>query len=410
MKRLINWLLGYALVQAEGAFPERLLNLCAQNRLPFWALAWIDETSFTLKMRIKDLTRLEDYAQRSMCTLTVRERRGGAAAWLRWRRRWGFVAGVALAFLAVTILSRFVLVVEVTGNERVPTAVILSELQRLGVRPGAYGPGLDRTAISNEALMELPELSFLSLNLYGTRIEAVVREADPAPELLDERTPADVVAAAPGIILDIHTAAGRPMFVDGDTVAQGEVLISADVELRKPEGSDYDMGRLRVRAAGEVIARTWRTLEAAVPLTAQAKQYTGREKTFYGARFLWLDLRFYGDSGISYERYDKITRTEPLTLFGRELPFALRSATCREYALEERPVDLAAARSMLESELQRRLDAVLEEGQGEVIRTDFTERKEDGLLIVTMLAECREQIGRTVEREGEVGRVYDQSG
>ena len=30
--------------------------------------------------------------------------------------------------------------VEVTGNERVPTAVILSQLQRVGVRPGAYGP------------------------------------------------------------------------------------------------------------------------------------------------------------------------------------------------------------------------------------------------------------------------------
>ena len=40
MKRLINWLLGYVEVRAEGAFPERLLNLCAQNRLAFWGLSW----------------------------------------------------------------------------------------------------------------------------------------------------------------------------------------------------------------------------------------------------------------------------------------------------------------------------------------------------------------------------------
>lgn len=250
MKRLINWLLGYVEVRAEGAFPERLLNLCAQNRLAFWGLSWGDETSFTFRIRLKDLPRLRQYAQWAMCAIHEAGRRGGLAALLRWRRRWGFVAGAVVAFLAMAVLSRFVLVVEVTGNESVPSAIILSELQRLGVKPGAYGPALDRAALANEALIALPELSFMAINLHGTRIEVVVREAEQVPELLDEGTPADVVAAADGIILDIHTSAGRAMFADGDTVTKGEVLISGDVELRKPEDSDYDIGKLVVRAAG----------------------------------------------------------------------------------------------------------------------------------------------------------------
>ena len=61
MKRLINWLLGYVEVRAEGAFPERLLNLCAQNRLAFWGLSWGDETSFTFRIRLKDLPRLRQH-------------------------------------------------------------------------------------------------------------------------------------------------------------------------------------------------------------------------------------------------------------------------------------------------------------------------------------------------------------
>ncbi len=405
MKRLINWLLGYAIIRAEGAFPERLLNLCAQNQLPFWGLCWRDETSFTLKLRMKDFSRLEEYARRAMCTLTVTGRRGGAAAILRWRRRWGFVGGVTLAFLAVTVLSRFVLVVEVTGNENIPAAVILSELQRLGVRPGVYGPGLDRTTLANEALLSLPELSFLSINLYGTRVEVVVREAEPTPDLLDESTPADVVAAADGIILDIHTAAGRAMFSDGDTVAKGEVLISGDVELRKPEGSTYDLGRLVVHASGEVVARTWRTLEAVTPLTVQAKEYTGREQTTYGVKILWNSVYFPQSSGISYECYDKMTTTTPLTLFGCELPIACVETLCREYTRCEQSVDPQAARIMLEEELRTRLDAILADSQGEVKRTDFTVREDSGLFIVTMLAECEEQIGKTVEREGKTGHV-----
>lgn len=407
MKRLINWLLGYAVITAEGAFPERLLNLCAQNRLPFWNLQWLNETSFTLKIRLKDRARLEEYARRAMCTLTASREKGGTAALLRWRKRWGFVAGVTLAFLSVVVLSRFVLVVEVVGNETVSSAAILSELQRLGVRPGVYGPSLDRTALANEALMELPELSFLSLNLCGTRLEVVVREANPAPELLDEETPADVVAAADGIILDIHTSSGSARFVDGDTVAKGEVLISGDLELPKPEGSAYDMGRLVVRASGEVMARTWRTLEAAIPLTANQKEYTGNEKRLVSIKILWGEADFFRNSGISYERYDKITTTTPLALFGRELPFAVTTATYREYTTEERAVNTEAARAMLEQELSDRLDTILLDSEGEALHTDFAAREENGLLIVTMLAECKEQIGKTVERPGETGRVYD---
>ena len=399
MKRLINWLLGYVEVRAEGAFPERLLNLCAQNRLAFWGLSWGDETSFTFRIRLKDLPRLRQYAQWAMCALHEAGRRGGLAALLRWRRRWGFVAGAVVAFLAMAVLSRFVLVVEVTGNESVPSAIILSELQRLGVKPGAYGPALDRAALANEALIALPELSFMAINLHGTRIEVVVREAEQVPELLDEGTPADVVAAADGIILDIHTSAGRAMFADGDTVTKGEVLISGD----------YDIGKLVVRAAGEVTARTWRTLEASIPLTAQVKEYTGRERTLWSAEILWGSIEFYGNSSISYEKYDKITQDHTLTLFGRTLPFGVTQVTCREYTLSQREVDVEAARTMLEEELLRQLDAILADSQGQVLRTDFTARQENGLLTVTMLAECQEQIGVTVEREGETGRVYGEN-
>ena len=38
MKKLINLLRGYVEILVTGAFPERLLNLCAQNRLKFWKL------------------------------------------------------------------------------------------------------------------------------------------------------------------------------------------------------------------------------------------------------------------------------------------------------------------------------------------------------------------------------------
>ena len=42
MKRAVNYLRGTATLTARGLFPERLLNLCAQEGVACWALEWTD--------------------------------------------------------------------------------------------------------------------------------------------------------------------------------------------------------------------------------------------------------------------------------------------------------------------------------------------------------------------------------
>ena len=407
MKKLINLLLGFVELEAVGAFPERLLNLCAQNRLQFWRLCWIDETGFTFRVALRDKKRLEELAGRCGCELAERGRRGAAVVAERMvRQRWGFLVGLAVCLLAVSWLSKFLLVIEVSGNETVPTAVILSQLQRVGVRPGAYGPAIAQREAANAALLGLPELSYMAINIYGTRAEVIVREAEKTPELLDENVPADIIAASDGIIEDIHADTGRALFNHGDIVARGEVLISGTLDLNEPVGSSIDPGYLLVHAAGDVTARTWRTLEETVPLTTWVKEYTGEESRGYGVKILWFDLDFFENSSISQGRYDKITENSQLTLFGRGLPASLTTVTRRGYALREEPLDREEAAAQLEEILLARLAALLEESHGEVLQTDFVVREENGRLTVTLLAECREQIGRTVRREGETGRVY----
>lgn len=407
MKWLINLIRGYVEVHVTGAFPERLLNLCAQNGLQFWRLCWHDETSFTFRVALRDRKRLDELAQRSMCELREGGRRGAAAVAERMvERRWGFVIGLGLCFVAVSFLSKFLLVVEVTGNETVPTAVILSQLQRVGVRPGAYGPAIREKEAANEALLGLPELSYLAVNIYGTRAEVVVHEAEKKPELLDESVPTDVVARADGILEDISAQSGRALFQDGDVVAKGEVLITGELDLKEPEYGTVDLGRLVVHAAGSATARTWRTLEETVPLTAWGRAYTGEVQKGYGIKILWFDLDFLQNSSISGGRYDKITRTEQLTLFGHPLPVWFTSTALRPYELEERPLDQEETVLRLEQVLSARLAELMQANHGQVLHTDFVTREENGRLTVTLLAECREEIGRTVKRDGEIGRIY----
>ncbi len=405
MQAIINFLRGSVLFTVTGAFPERFLNLCAQAGVGFWDLEWLDPHTLRLRVSRRDARRVGPLAEKVLCEARARRHLGFPYFLAGFRKRYALLLGLALSLAAVCLLSRFVLTIEVSGNETVSTAAILTELSRQGVRVGAYGPGLDVRRISQESLLRLDGLAWMSINLHGTRAEVLVREKLPEPEVRDESTPANVVAQADGVILDLEVLDGQAVFREGEAVLRGEVVISGTMDLREPEYSAVDAGQRLVHARGNVWARTYRTLTAQIPLEAQVKRYTGEEETQWSLLALGRTVNFFGKGGVFSEGYDKIVETHPLTLpGGRVMPLALRRTEYRAYVTEPAALNAGAARSMLEERLLERLDALIGE-DGEVLDTVFTVREEDGMLAVTLRAECREQIGREVPFAGSVGEL-----
>ena len=283
-----------------------------------------------------------------------------------------------------------------------PTARILSQLRLEGVRPGVYGPGLDRKAVAQRALRGLEELSWMSINLYGTRLEVVVREAVESPEIVDDEGFYDVISEADGIITQVEPMVGEAAVQEGDTVARGEVLISGLISIQPPQYSDQPVRYYPVHARGRVYARTWRTFEAAIPLEARVKRYTGEERTLWSLRCLDFGVDFYKNSSIPGDGYDKITTVHQLTLpGGRSLPMMLTAEQYRAYETETVSVDPEAAQAMLEDRLfSYLLEQIGEDGQ--VIDTSYTARVSEGQLHVTLTAECREEIGVEIPSTREI--------
>ena len=405
MQKWINFLRGSVEVEVTGAFPERFLNLCAQTGIGFWGLETPERHTLRLRVSRRDVKRLDGLARRVMCEVTVRTRSGVPFFLARFRRRYALLLGLACSLCAVGVLSRCILTVDVQGNETVPTAVILEEMKRLGVRPGAYGPAIEENLVCNQALLDLKDLAWVSVNLHGTRAEVLVRERSPKPEIVDESVPTHVVADGSGIITRLEVQAGEALFQEGDTVVEGEVVISGIVDLKEPLYSEIDLGTLTVHAAGKVCARTWRTLSAVIPLEADVKEYTGAQTSRWSLTILGHRLQVYKNGGISSARYDKLTNNHTLTLpGGREMPLTLTQETVREYEVRCVPIDAEAGEALLRRRLEERLAELLETREGEILQTDFTAVRRDGLLTVTLAAECSEQIGKTVEFEGQIGR------
>ena len=391
MRNLIKLLRGTVSVSVEGVFPERLINLCAQHRIVFWGVDWVNEYTVVLSVYRGDVKKLRQLGEKISCTITVAEERGLPFFLRRFRKRFSFLIGLCLSLFCVSVLSRVVLTVEVEGNETVPTAHILGELRRQGLYPGVYGPLLERKQIAQNALLSLEELSWLTINLYGTRAEVLVREVIKQPEILEKEGCYDIVAKADGMIMELEAHNGQSVVKEGDTVLEGDILISGTVRMEPPVYSDQPVRYYQTQARGRVWARTWRTLTAKIPLNTQIKGYTGEEKHRFAVNIFGWPMDFYRNSSISWPFYDKITTVYPIL----NLPVTLIKSSMRAYQPESVFVDWSAAQTLLEQQLYKRLEQMLGK-DGTVESAVYSARVQDQWLSVTLYAQCQEEIGSEV--------------
>lgn len=393
MKRLMNFLQGIVVLLAEGPFPERMINLCAQEGIDFWGVEWLSDTTLRLLTRRRTLRRVMQLAERAGCEVKVEKSHGLPDFLLRFRSRHAFLVGLTLALCAVMIMSRFVLTIQVIGNERVPTAVILTQLRQQGIRPGRYGPSIDRQQAAQEAMLALKEVAWMAINLHGTRLEVVVRETVPVPERVDEQGHWDVVAEADGVITHVEAELGDALVKEGDTVLAGEVLISGTVTMEPPQYSDLPNRYYQTHARGRVWARTWRTLTAIIPLETDRKEYTGEEEQVWTLNVMGRRVVLWGNPD-AQRGWEETIRTNRIVLPGGiVLPVTLQREQYRAYDRKRVQVDREAAQALVEEALYRQLEEQIG-ADGRVERQAYAARVEGAVLRVTLQAECCEEIGR----------------
>ena len=385
---LLNRLRGQVRLRVECAFPERVLNLCGVRDLAFWDLEWENAAAFTCRMSRRDFHTLSRAAERLECTLTVVGREGAPFFLGRFRRRQALVVGMVGLGLGLFLGSFFVWDYQITGNETVPEERILRALEQCGVGIGSFGLALDGEDIRNQVLLEIPELSWVAVNVSGCRAEVQVRERVEPPELMDETTPSNVVARRSGLVLEIRDWNGMAAVQPGTAVTEGQLLISG-VE-------DLDTLGARVLAGmGSVQARTWHTLTTQIPLAGLEKRYTGRETGTAALVFGRRRIKFFSNGSIEGGNYDKITTRSPWSLLGVPLPVTWVRERYRFYETVPAELDLARAEAIGERILTEQLEALVAP-YGTVTSTLCTSRLRGDALEVTLSAECVEEIGRSV--------------
>lgn len=387
---VVNLLSGTVEITVESGFPERVLNLCSAHEIAFWDIKWKSPTCFSVKLQRKSYMRLRQLAKKLDCDITVEKKTGMPFFVKRFEKRYVLWVGLALAVGLLFVGSFFVWDIEIEGNETVSDERIMRALEAEGITYGTFGLGIHPETLKNHILLEIPELSWLTVNVNGFRATVIVRERVCPPPIRDEHTDANIIAEKDGLITRVQLFGGHAAVAKDETVTKGQLLISgiADMDTR---------GAYLTRGEGKVYARTWYDLTAKVPKTIQEKSYTGREKKSFALVLGKQRIKITPNSSIFGGNCDKIIKNGKLRLpGGTTLPVALECTTVREYEIVERSMDAQEAQLRTEEILQQQLKDRMNQ-DGTIEHSEFTTKDSGAVYEVTLHAECEEQIGKTVE-------------
>ena len=389
LRRMVNLLKGEVTGRVESGFPERVLNLCAEYGVAFWDLCWESPVAFTFTMTRRDWKRLRRLTRHIDCEMAAVRWRGTPFFLGRMRYRVGLWVTLLACTVGLFFGSFFIWDFEIEGNVNVSQQEILRALEKHGVGFGTYGFSVDSPELRNYILLEIPELSYIAVNVNGCRAYVQVRERIFAPEIIDKKKAGNTIAAKDALVTAVQPWDGEKQVLPGTMVKEGQLLISGVVE------NDF-AGARYLRGMGKVYGRTWYHLQCRVPLTVQEKSYTGEEKVQRALLVGKKRINLYIGSSILGDTCDKITNWNKWELPGGvALPVTMVTETLRPYELTGRQRSGKEALALAEEVLDARLAGYLEEG--EILSREVTSEVVDGDLVVTLSAECQEQIGRFID-------------
>ena len=388
LRHITNLLKGEITARVESGFPERILNLCAEQGVQFWNINWESGVSFTFSLTRRDWKKLRRLAKRLDCNLTPVSWRGTPFFLGRMRRRYGLWITLTLCTLALFYSSFFIWDFSIEGNESVSEQEILRALDSCGVKFGSFGYGINSFQIRNDLLLKLPKLSYIAINVRGCRAYVQVRERVEPPQIISRQEPGNTIAKKDALVTSIQPWDGEKQVLPGTVVTEGQLLISGVVE------NDYSGTRF-LRGMGEVYGRTWYSLVCKVPLTVQQKVYTGEVITRKAILIGKKRINLYIDSSISGNTCDKIISQEQCTLPGDiPLPVTIVIETFHIYEIVPTVRSEKDALVLADTVLTSRLAAYL--NGGTVHSRELTCEALGDILLCTLTAECEEQIGKFV--------------
>ena len=388
VSRVMRWFPGWVRVEAEGGYPERLINTMTQAEIAMWNVRRKEEC-VRFSCLAGDYRSLRPLARKACVRMRMRYKHGLPFLRHRYRRRKGLLVGLALYILVLAWLSPRIWVIEVTGNTVTPTETILSVAQQRGVVLGARMKGVDVKGLQIGGTKDMPTVAFITVNPSHNiaRIEVTEREQKEPP--LDLSQPSDVVALRDGRILRMEVYSGQKLVMEGEAVKAGTKLVSGRIQT--------ELGEQLYRSYGEVWAETRRQITVTVPLEYIYTEPTGEVICRPTFTFLSWEIPLYSKMPL-HDKMQQYQASHFLAVDETTLPIGVTNTYLIPVKTISATRTAEQAQALAEEQLKAKETALfLPDSYEELARKGWVE---DGVYILQVNYLCRENIAVEVPLDG----------
>lgn len=344
--RIWHFLVGYIVIKVEGLSLEKYMNLTVLSDIHMWDVKRTSHKTLIASMGVRDFMKLRKIQRKVRCSVKIIDKRGLPFILHRFKKRKALTLGMFAFLIAIYTISAFIWVVDIEGLKTIDESKIRDKIADLGISPGEFKGNIDISHVENRMMIEFPEISWISVELKGTKAIVRLVEAVTPPDIIDIEGACNIIASKAGIIDKMIVLEGFPTVQEGDMVEEGQLLVSGIIDHADTTGIRY------VHARGDILARTWYEVVGESHIDDFVHRRTGNmvECKFLGLGEYIMDFIV---QPIPFEKYEVVERSELFFGQGKFIPleFIVREyhelETLPENALIERAKeeakDLASA-------------------------------------------------------------------
>jgi similar to stage IV sporulation protein len=310
---MMAYLQGYLVIHVTGESPERFVNMAASRGIYLWDVEKLINGAVVLKVHLKAVKPLRHIARRTRCRFRIRRRFGLPFYRVILRKRKALALGAFLFLITLYLLSSFIWFIEVKGNEKLDPSNVLQAAAEAGLRRGTPKWSIDPGRVEGKIIEQLPLVSWSGVYIKGTKVTIEVAERTVPEE--EDHQPAHIVAKKMGVIKEVLVLNGYPAVKEGDTVSQGQVLISGVISppqepvksgtVKKPD--EVPKPSRYVHAKGMARARVWYEGYSEARLVETGNRPTGRAETRFSIKFKGKEIILSGNQNVPFEQFETKT-------------------------------------------------------------------------------------------------------
>ncbi len=337
MSKIAKYFMGSVEFDIIGGNAERFFNDCIKIGVPLQNINVID-FGFNAQLPLRYFLRLHKHARKHRCRLKVTKKHGLYFLMRPYRHRWGILFGLLLMLLMLIMFPRTVWSIQFHNFTLQEEILLREQLYSYNICEGSvpttnYLMQVQQSLFVNNESYGWIKLNFVAGKLVIEKISAV------APPAMEQTEPAAIVALCDGVIERIEVEGGFIEKKAGQSVKEGEVIISA---LRVGRRDKLHTER----AEAKIYAFVNPSYQVSVPFEYTATTESMHTVNNYSLYTFGININMPFSKKINYDEHTTILRS-PVTIFGMPLPATLIKTQQRQLEnhivklTEEQAIDVA---------------------------------------------------------------------